>query len=70
MHAAWRCTLNGGRVRKCVGFRRGGESSVSHLHIRVMEGEETALVDGLKVRGLAGTVAIQGLCVHVVCACV
>lgn len=50
-------------------FGRRGEGSVGHLHIRVMEGEEATLVDGLEARGLAGAVAIQRLCVSV-CVCV
>ena len=54
-------------------FGRRGEGSVGHLHIRVMEGEEATLVDGLEARGLAGAVAIQRLCVSVrvyVCMCI
>jgi len=54
-----------------VWFGRRGEGSVSHLHIRVMEGEEATLVDGLEARGLAGAVAIQRLCLSLcVCVCV
>ena len=46
------------RGRESVGVRRGRKSSVHHLHIVVVKGEEATLMDRLEVWGLTSTVAI------------